>query len=175
MSRESFRPSAPAVAEYHAEGDRWTLIFKRDLRHPPEKVWAALTQAAQLGEWAPFVADRDLDESGEATLTMVDGDVAEDMPALVTRTERPRLLEYRWGEDLLRWELTPSDIGTLLILRHTLAEEDWVPKVAAGWHLCLDVAERLLDEDPVGPIRGTEAMSYGWEQLRDAYATQLGI
>jgi hypothetical protein len=25
------------------EGDKWTLILVRELRHPPEKVWQALT------------------------------------------------------------------------------------------------------------------------------------
>ncbi len=175
MNRKSFEPSAPAVAEYHAEGDRWTLVFERDLPHPPEKVWAALTEVAQLREWAPFVADRNLDAPGGATLTMVDGDVAEEMPATVRRVERPRLLEYTWGEDVLCWQLSPSGPGTRLTLRHTLADEDWVPKVAAGWHLCLDVADRLIAEDPVGPIRGEEAMDYGWERLRDAYAERLGL
>lgn len=175
MNRDRFEPSAPAMAEYHAEGNRWTLVFRRDLRHPPEKVWAALTTAAQLGEWAPFLADRDLDAPGKATLTMVGGDLAEEAPASVTRVEPPRLLEYTWGEDLLRWQLDPNGSGTRLTLSHTLAERDWVPKVTAGWHLCLDVAERLLDGDPVGPIRGEQAKEFGWEQLCDAYAAQLGI
>lgn len=44
---------------------------------------------------------------------------------------------------------------------------------AAGWHLCLDVADRLLDGDPVGPIRGAEAKDFGWADLRDAYAERL--
>ncbi len=48
-----------------------------------------------------------------------------------------------------------------------------MPKVAAGWHLCLDVAERLLDGDPVGPIRGEDAKNYGWDRLREEYAERL--
>ena len=28
----------------------------------------------------------------------------------------------------------------------------WLSKVAAGWHICLDVAERQLAGDPVGRI-----------------------
>jgi uncharacterized protein YndB with AHSA1/START domain len=171
----TYEPSPPAVAEYRADGDRWTLVFTRELRHPPEKVWAALTEARQLGEWAPFTADRDLDSPGDATLTMIDGDMAEDMPANVSRAEPPRLLEYVWGDDLVRWELAASGSGTRLTLRHTLAEKDWLPKVTAGWHICLDVAERLLDGDPVGPIRGRDALDHGWTELRDAYAERLGI
>ena len=46
--------------------------------------------------------------------------------------------------------------------------------MAAGWHLCLDVAERLLDGQPLEPIRGDDARNYGWERLHDAYAERLG-
>jgi hypothetical protein len=45
----------------------------------------------------------------------------------------------------------------------------------AGWHLCLDVAERLLDGQPVEPIRGQDAMNQGWQELHDAYAERLGV
>ena len=44
-----------------------------------------------------------------------------------------------------------------------------------GWHLCLVVADRLMDGHPVGPIRGRDAMDHGWEALRDAYAERLGL
>jgi hypothetical protein len=47
--------------------------------------------------------------------------------------------------------------------------------VAAGWHLCLDVAEHLLDGQPIGPIRGQDALNYGWDELNDGYAKKLGI
>jgi uncharacterized protein YndB with AHSA1/START domain len=106
---------------------------------------------------------------------MIDGDVAEDLSASVTRAERPSLLEYTWGTDVVRWELVASDSGTRLTLRHTVGAREHAPRAAAGWHLCLVVAERLLDGTPIGPIRGADAMNYGWEELRDAYAEKLGI
>ncbi|MFC0529619.1 hypothetical protein [Phytohabitans kaempferiae] len=49
-----------------------------------------------------------------------------------------------------------------------------MPMVAAGWHICLDVAEWLLVGRPLGAIVGEEAKKYGWEELRDAYAARLG-
>jgi hypothetical protein len=60
-----------------------------------------------------------------------------------------------------------------LTLSHTLEDRDWLPKVAAGWHLCLDVAEHLLDGEPMGPIRGSDAKNYDWDELHDAYAAKL--
>ena len=173
MKRTTFEPSPLMEANYRADADRWTLVFVRTLRHPPEKVWAALVDPEQLAEWSPYTADRDLSSIGEATLTMIDGDVAEPLPASVTRAERPHLLEYTLGTDVVRWELAPTDQGTRLTLCHTVGAKDWLPKVAAGWHLCLDVAERLLDGQPIGPIRGEDAKNFGWEDLHDAYAQKL--
>ena len=175
MNEARFEPGPLAEVECRARGDSWELAFVRDLRHPPEKVWAALTQPDQLQEWSPFTADRDLSSIGDATLTMIDAGASVDLPASVRRAEPPTLLEYTWGDDVLRWELAATDSGTRLTLRHTIADRDGVPKAAAGWHLCLVVAEHLLDGQPIGPIRAENALNYGWEQLRDAYAEKLSI
>lgn len=159
-----------AEASVVADGDRWTLIFIRELRQPPSTVWPALTDPARLDRWAPFTAARPLDSPGETTLTMIDGDTHTALPAVIHRVEPPHLLEYSWGADLLRWELTPSGTGTRLTLRHTLADRDMDAMVAAGWHLCADVLQRLLNGEPVTAIRGQEALNHGWPELRARYA-----
>jgi uncharacterized protein YndB with AHSA1/START domain len=161
-------------ATVEPDGDAWTLIFIRELRHAPVAVWAALTDPAELDRWAPFAAARDLGTTGETALTMIDGDTRLELPATVRVAVRPELLEYTWGDDLLRWELEPSGAGTRLTLRHTLAKPGMEAMVAAGWHLCLAVLQRLLDGDPVGVIRGQAALGHGWAELRDAYAEKLG-
>jgi uncharacterized protein YndB with AHSA1/START domain len=182
MKRENFEPTPLVAAEaLAADGGRWTLVFVREFNHAPEKLWDALTDPAQLNEWAPFTASRDLGREGDATLTMVDADTNVDLPAEVRRAERPSLLEYTWGSpdddvpDVLRWELTPTDAGTRLTLRHIVSDKDLIGKVAAGWHLCFDVAELFLDGTPIGAIRGEDAMNYGWQELHDAYAEKLGM
>jgi uncharacterized protein YndB with AHSA1/START domain len=175
MTTTPFDPGPLVQVDYEHGDHRWTLVLVRDLRHPPEKVWAALTDPAQLGNWAPFTADRDLSSTGAATLTMIDSENPQDLTARVSRANRPNLLEYTWGADVLRWELTETEHGTQLTLRHTVNDQDWVPKVAAGWHLCLLVAEHLLDGQPITPIRGEDALNYGWEELSEAYAQKLGI
>lgn len=170
-----FDPGPLIDADCQPSGERWTLVFVRPFAHPPEAVWAALTDPARLRAWAPFTADRDLGRPGPAILTMIDGAEAEDLPASVRAAVPPTRLEYTWGDDLLHWELERLDAGTRATLQHTVEARDWVPKVAAGWHLCLFVAERLLDDRPIAPIRGAEAMDYGWQGLADAYAERLGI
>ena len=172
MNDDEFEPGPLAEVEYRFDGTRSTLVFVRQLRHPPTKVWAALTDPAQLRQWAPFTTDRNLGNVGEPTLTMIDGQNTT-LAAHITRSEPPTLLEYTWGDDVLRWELDATEHGTRLTLHHTTDDPTMSPKAAAGWHICLVVAERLLDGRPIGPIVGEEAMKYGWQDLHDAYARVL--
>jgi uncharacterized protein YndB with AHSA1/START domain len=151
------------------DGGRWTLIFVRDLRHPPAAVWSALTNPAEIDRWAPFQASRDLGATGDAVLTMVDGDEREDLKAEVRTCEAPTLLEYTWGDDLLRWELEPTGDGTRLTLRHTLHDEGIEGMVAAGWHLCFDQLDKVAAGEKPAAIRGEAAKAHGWQELRDGY------
>ncbi|HEY5195841.1 MAG TPA: SRPBCC family protein [Solirubrobacteraceae bacterium] len=170
----AFDPGPLAEVTAHQDGDRWTVVFVRDLKHPPAAVWTALTDPEQLARWAPYTAGRNLGATGPATLTMLDADGPGELPpAEVTRADPHVLLEYDWGGDRLRWELAPTAGGTRLRLSHTVASRDLVSKVAAGWHLCILVADRLLDGAPIGPIRGQDAMNYGWGDLEAAYADEL--
>ena len=168
-------PLAPVSAE--ERDGRWTLVFTRVLRHTPDRVWSALTDPAELAHWAPFDADRDLGATGEAALTMAGSPPGEQetLKSQVRIAERPRVLEYTWGDDVLRWELEPLGTGTKLVLHHSVTDRDWGPKVAAGWHICLDVAERMMDGDPVGRVVGDDARKFGWEQLNDQYAARLVV
>lgn len=151
MKQRRLVPSPPGEVTVHADGARWALVFVRELRHAPERVWSALTDPASLKEWAPFDTDPE-----------------------VRLAEKPRLLEQSWGEDQLRWELEPTKSGTRLTLRHTVGAREMLSKVAAGWHICLDVAERFLDGAPVGRIAGEEAKENGWVELEEAYAKRFG-
>ncbi|GIF76407.1 SRPBCC family protein [Asanoa siamensis] len=173
---EAYEPStlADASVEQAADG-RATLVFVRDFPHPPHRVWRALTSPSEIGEWAPYTADRDLATTGPATLTMIDSDTRTDIAVEVTRVDPERTLVYSWGTDTLRWDLTPTAAGTRLTLRHTLEDPSWIAKVAAGWHICLDVADHLLTGNPIGPIRGEAARAHGWDALHDAYATKLNV
>ena len=175
MNPNDFDPGPLAHAEHHKDGERSTLVFVRYINHPPHRVWRSLTDPEELRQWAPFDPDRSLDRPGDATLRMTDGGTTEAHPATVRHAVTNELLEYTWGPDLLRWELAPEGSGTRLTLRHTVDHPDWLSRTAAGWHLCLVVAERLLDGRPVGRIVGSDAKNYGWEALQEAYAAKLGV
>lgn len=66
MERESYRPGPAGGARVDKAGAHWTLILVRRLRHPPAKVWQALTDPALLHQWAPFDADGNLGQAGNS-------------------------------------------------------------------------------------------------------------
>jgi uncharacterized protein YndB with AHSA1/START domain len=46
--RDQYTPGSASGAEVRKDGEKWTLILVRELRHSPEKVWQALTDPVQL-------------------------------------------------------------------------------------------------------------------------------
>ncbi len=167
-NREQYTPGPAHEAQVRKDGEKWTLILVRELRHAPEKVWEALTDPAHLREWAPFDSDRSLGTAGsKVTLTWAGNRAIED--TTVTRAEAPKLLEY----DDIRWELEPFTNGTRLKLWHNI-DRRFISWGAAGWHICFDVLDRLLNGNPIGRMVGGEALKVGgWEQLKAEYANQF--
>jgi len=166
---EQYIPGPAAGADVRKEGDQWTLILVRELRHAPEKVWQALTDPAQLQEWAPFVTDKSLGAVGTVNLTWVGAPAP--METKVTRADAPHLLEY--GD--ARWELQPHGGGTRLTLWHKI-DRRYISMGAAGWHISFDVLDHMLGGTPIGRIAGADAMKFeGWQRLNAEYAEQFGV
>ena len=171
-----YQPGKAGDAELRSSGDQTTLVFVRLFRHPPDKVWLALTDPAHLREWAPFDPDRDMSSTGAVNLSLVGAPDQESAASQILVADRPRILEYRWGkDDLLRWELEAIETGTRLTLYHTVQDRTVIPKAAAGWHICLDIAERALDGSPIGRIPPEDSKKFGWERLNAEYAERFGI
>jgi uncharacterized protein YndB with AHSA1/START domain len=172
---EPYAPGAATGAEVRKDGDQWTLVLVRELAHPPAKVWEALTEPAHLREWAPFDADRNLGAVGTATLSTVGAPTPHVTETRVKRAEAPKVLEFNWGGQDIRWELEPLGGGTRLTLWHNI-DRRFISMGAAGWHICFDVLGRLLAGRPVGRIVGPEAMRFGgWQRLNGDYAKQFGV
>jgi uncharacterized protein YndB with AHSA1/START domain len=142
--------------------EEWVLILERTLKHPIEDVWAALTESGQLPAWGPFATDRDLVSTGPVVLSHVNH-------REVLAVEAPRLLIFKWGNDILRWELSSSDHNTLLILRHRFTEYEMAPSLAAGWTLCLKGLTGILEGKQMPSMAGSNAVLYGWQGLHDKY------
>jgi uncharacterized protein YndB with AHSA1/START domain len=172
-SREQYAPGAAYGAEVQKEGEKWTLVLVRELRHPPAKVWKALTDPAELHEWAPFDADRSLGTVGTATLSTAGAPHVTE--TTIRRADPPNVLEYNWGDVDIRWKLEALGGGTRLTL-WTNIDRRYISMGAAGWHICIDVLDRLLGDQPIGRIAGPEAMKFdGWQRLNSEYAKQFGV
>jgi len=175
MNSRDIDPGPLAEASCHTSGNQATLVLVRNIQYRRAVVWAALTDPTQLRQWAPFSADRNLATARSAVLRAADDIHAQDLPANVVAAIPPKRLEYTWGSDLLAWQLATLATGTQVTLHHTVENAEWLPSIAAGWHLCLAAADRLLDGRPIGPIIGQKSKPFGWKRLHDAYAATLGI
>jgi uncharacterized protein YndB with AHSA1/START domain len=173
--REQYAPGPASGAQVRKDGEKWTLILVRELRHSPERVWQALTDPAHLREWAPFEADGSLGTVGTTVkLTTVGTPTPQVSETTVRRAEAPKVLEYNWGAQDIRWELEAFGGGTRLTLWHNI-DRRFISMGAAGWHIAFDVLDRLLSGTPIGRIVAGEAMKFGWPRLNSEYAKQFGI
>jgi uncharacterized protein YndB with AHSA1/START domain len=174
--REQYAPGAAFGAEIQKDGERWTLVLVRELHHAPAKVWKALTDPEQLRQWAPFDSDRDLGSTGSAKLATVGTPTPQVSETRVTRADAPKVLEYNWGGQDIRWQLEPlAGSGTRLSLWHNI-DRRFIAMGAAGWHICFDVLDRLLAGHPIGRTVGPDAIKFGgWKRLHAEYAKQFGV
>ena len=173
--RDQYAPGPARGAQVQKNGENWTLILVRELRHAPENVWQALTDPAHLREWAPFDADGSLGQVGnQVKLTIVGTPAPVVSETIVTRAEAPTTLEYVWGGHSMRWELEPIAGGTRLTLWTNIGRR-FISMGAAGWHICFDVLDRLLAGQPLGRIAGPDAMRFEWPRLNAEYAKQFGV
>src|SRR6185312_15832975 len=102
ITREQYKPGPATGAEVRKNGDEWTLVLVRDFAQAPALVWKALTDPAELREWAPFESDRDLGSVGTATLTTVGAPQVQQ--SHIKRAEPGKVLEFDWGGQNIRWE-----------------------------------------------------------------------
>ena len=162
-------------SELFREDDNWVLVLARTLDHAIGEVWAALTDAEQIPAWGPFKPDRDLTSAGAIRLEHVDMPEEDAKQGHVLEADEPHLLVFRWGDDILRWELRSDGERTMLVLRHRFADRNQAPSYAAGWHLCLDVLAGLLAGTRMPSRAGHNAYYHGYDELYAQYAKRLGI
>jgi uncharacterized protein YndB with AHSA1/START domain len=169
-------------------GGRHVLSFERNLVHPVERVWAALTEPKELAGWLAE-ADLELAEGGSIVLRWQNQvseeeaqrygiELPEDDPGppvvrgTVTRLDPPRLIEWDTdGHGLLRWELREQGSGCVLTFTNTLppGAEFPIEQALAGWHMHLELLEEALAGRPADWANWPIGR---WAEVRDRYAVQ---
>jgi uncharacterized protein YndB with AHSA1/START domain len=147
---------------------RWRLRFTRTLRHPPEKVWRAITEPEHLEHWFPTTIEGERATGSRLTFSFPGGE-APPFEGEMLAYEPSSVIEFQWGPDVVRIELQPSDEGTVLTLLDTLEERGKAARDGAGWHVCLDGLERHLAGDPAA----RDAMG-AWRDVHGHYVEEFG-
>ena len=123
-----------------------SVIVEREIMHPAEKIWRALTVPHLVADW------------------LMKGDVAAvaghrfrfgaewgDVDCEVIEVEAQRVLAYSWAgkglESVVTWTLTPTPTGTLLRMEQTGFQPDQqlaYHGARAGWPRFMGRLEQVL-------------------------------
>ena len=144
----------------NGDARRPAVRLERHLPDPPPVVWQALTEREQLRAWFPCdvaVSGGRWEAGAAITFRFPAGVIDMTLTGQVLEVDEPKLLAFTWGEETLRFELSPEDGGTYLVLIDELPASA-AARNAAGWDACLDRLARL------DPAPG------GWQARFDAYA-----
>jgi len=128
-----------------------SLVIEREMPHPPEKIWRALTQGALIEEWLmkndfqPVVGNAFHFRS--TPVPNWDGVI--DCEVLVV--EPNSRLSYSWGtmgmKSVVAWTLTPTEAGTHVRMEHSgfRSEQDASYRGASyGWQKFIGNLERVV-------------------------------
>ena len=130
------------------------VVVERDIRHPPEKIWRALTQPHLMEEW--LMKNDFLPEVGHRF--NLRGDWGGVLDCEVLTVEPQRALSYTWNyvhEDaaydlrsVVHFTLTPTGTGTHLRVEQSGFRPDQKQAFNGanyGWQEMLGNLEKVLD------------------------------
>lgn len=149
--------SVGGPGQFHEDGEKATIRFRRLLHHPIQDVWAAITEPGQVKEWFLAIVTREGGPGGKLEWEHPGGIRA---TGTVLEWRPPRAYEYEWnippgpnvpdGESsTVRWELTPTEEGTLLVLTHRRLTRATARTFVRGLGDLLDRLSAHLDGRPL--------------------------
>jgi uncharacterized protein YndB with AHSA1/START domain len=143
--------SAARAGKVELKDNRATLMFTRFLKHSPVTVWEAITTPEEFSAWYNGKVEIDGRVGGMFELWTGGGVY---WTGKILAWEPPRLLEYEHNhepskvlpsgaETIVRWELTPSDEGTLLTFTQSRLKSNF--GFAPAMHVFLERLEAHLE------------------------------
>lgn len=158
-------PALLAVIE--KSGNGYLAQFERHLKHSIEDVWAYLTENDLLCKWFSELHVEELKKGGLIKFDMGDGTFEE---ITILDLEHHAILEYTWGDDTVRFELQKEAGGCQLILKESIKTlTKHTPKDLAGWHVCLDVIQALLDGKTI------DSREEEWKKWYEQYVKNVEV
>ncbi|GGA45125.1 SRPBCC family protein [Psychrobacillus lasiicapitis] len=151
------------IATIQKEKDIYTAYFERHIQHSVEEVWSMLTENDKLQQWFSELQIVDLSKEGLIKFDMQDGTFI-DMQ--IVDYEPYKVLAFEWDKDIARFELSPVPDGCQLTFIETISSfTEQTIKDLAGWHVCLDVIEAILEGRTIDRKDEWQAWYVRYEEL----------
>lgn len=133
------------------EADENVITFHRSFSSPPESVWEALTTEAGITAWLAPEASIETGPGGAVSMKF-DEDNA--ITGTITQWDPYTAFAHTWiinGEvpSAVRYELTPTNTGTDLMLIHTQLPDAMAGGYTPGWHAYLARLDAKLASQPI--------------------------
>ena len=144
-----------------AQSETRSIVVEREMPHPPEKIWRALTTSALIADWL-------MDNDFEAEVGRRFQFRARPMPGWsgitnceLLEAEAPRRLVYSWGDGsesdsglktIVSWTLTPTADGTLVRMEQSgfrPEDEHGYQAMRGGWPRILEGLERVASRQAI--------------------------
>ncbi len=123
-----------------------SVVIEREMPHPPEKIWRALTQSSLIEEWL-MKNDFQPVEGHRFNLRADWGAV----DCQVLAVEPSKTLSYTWAayglESVVTWTLTPTSTGTHLRMEQSGFRPDQQQAyqgAQGGWKQFIGNLERVI-------------------------------
>ncbi|WP_449354476.1 SRPBCC family protein [Virgibacillus natechei] len=140
------------IATIDKSGNVPTAVYVRQINYPIDEVWSYLTENEKLQLWFPELEIGELEKGDKIYFDLQDG-TYEAMDIL--EVDHGRIFAFTWDKNSVRFELKANSFGCRLVLKEYLNEiTDHPAKDLAGWHICLDAIEALLDGTTIRNQRG---------------------
>ena len=153
------------LAEIQQLNDETVVEFHRDFSYPVSKVWRILTDNDQLAKWFSELKIQELTEGGKLIFDMGNGTYEE---MTITEVKVPTVWEFTWDKSLVRFNLSENPNGTHLVLKEYVKDvTEHTARDVAGWHVCLDVIEKVLKDEPV------QNRKEEWDKVYPEYKKKL--
>jgi uncharacterized protein YndB with AHSA1/START domain len=123
-----------------------SVVVEREIPHPPEKIWRALTQPQLIEEW---LMQSDFEPVMDHRFTLRADWGAVDCQ--VTAIEQNKTLSYTWAAyglaSVVTWTLTPTSTGTQLRMEQSGFRPDQQQAyqgAQGGWPRFIAALEQVL-------------------------------
>lgn len=142
---------------------RPALHFERELDHPVERVWQAVSTPSELEQWFPMAAPWEPTTGEKLEVSGMYGRVLE--------VNAPVRLAWEFNADFYSFTLTETQGTTTLTFLHVFDLAVPTAQTAAGWDTYLQKLEALLAGQPL-----SDKQAFGqWDTLHEYYATEFGV